>query len=57
LILLDTTNARFLWKRVPKGLKEAEGAAPPTSTHILGEIWSIGKSLTLKEFGKAFIQI
>jgi len=46
LILLDTINARFLWKRIPKGLKEVEGAAPPTSTHIIGEIWSIGKSLT-----------
>jgi hypothetical protein len=57
LIVLDTTNARFLWKRIPKSLKEVEGAAPATNSNILGDIWSVGKSLTQKEFAKAFLQI
>ena len=31
-ILNDTTNARYLWKRIPKSLKEApEGAAPSSN--------------------------
>lgn len=55
LIVLDTTNARFLWKRIPNNIKEVEGAAPSINSNILGDIWSIGKSLTQKDFGKAFV--
>ena len=54
MIVNDITNARFLWKRIPKSIKDVEAAS--TNSQILGEIWGIGKSITLKEFGKAFVQ-
>lgn len=57
LILFDLTNARFLWKRIPKSLKESGQAAPSLNTQVIQEIWAIGKSLTLKEYGAAFSQI
>jgi hypothetical protein len=54
---MDTVNARLLWKRIPKSVKEVEGAAPSSQLLILREIWAIGQSLTLKEFGVSFRQI
>ena len=45
LILLDTVNAKYLWKRIPKALKEGEGAAPSTHAHILKDLWEVGSQL------------
>ena len=58
LIVLDTVNARFLWKRIPKGLKqEGNGTAPSPNSQTLNEIWGVGKALSSKEFPLAFSMI
>ena len=56
LIVLDTVNAQFLWKRVPKALKATtEGASAPTpKDSVLAEIWGVGKALTNKLYPEAF---
>ncbi|XP_060518698.1 COP9 signalosome complex subunit 8 [Cylas formicarius] len=38
----DLCNAKFLWKRIPANIK--------TSNPELGHIWSVGKSLWMKDF-------
>lgn len=51
LIVLDTTNAKFLWKRIPQAIKES-----PESDQILklSEVWQIGKALSLCDYAKSF---
>ena len=49
LIVFDTVNAKFLWKRISKGLKEE-----PNS---LKELWNIGKALSGKQYAEAFVLI
>ena len=59
LIVLDTTNARFLWKRVPKSFKVGpeEGSAPKPKEQVLSELWLIAKALINKQYSEAFKQI
>eukprot|EP00349_Pseudokeronopsis_sp_Brazil_P002158 CAMPEP_0202964562 /NCGR_PEP_ID=MMETSP1396-20130829/8641_1 /ASSEMBLY_ACC=CAM_ASM_000872 /TAXON_ID= /ORGANISM="Pseudokeronopsis sp., Strain Brazil" /LENGTH=100 /DNA_ID=CAMNT_0049686753 /DNA_START=18 /DNA_END=320 /DNA_ORIENTATION=- len=40
-LVLDLNNARFLWKRIPKALKEAKD----DSGLALASTWEIGKAL------------
>ena len=40
MIVFDTINAKFLWKRIPKGLKE--------EANNLKELWNIGTVLIEK---------
>jgi hypothetical protein len=47
--VFDTVNAKFLWKRISKGLKEE-----PNS---LKELWNIGKALSGKQYAEAFVLI
>jgi len=49
LIVFDTINAKFLWKRISKGLKEE-----PNS---LKELWNIGKALSDNLYAEAFLLI
>ena len=49
LIVFDTINAKFLWKRIPKSLKE--------EPNNLAELWNIGNSLTMKEYAESFVLI
>lgn len=48
-ILLDTTNARYLWKRLPKKLKEDD--------KLLTHLWAIGKELSKKNYPQAMTLI
>ena len=48
-IVLDTNNARYLWKRIPKKFKDE--AFPDNK--VLREIWSIGKELAKKNYASA----
>jgi hypothetical protein len=48
--LLDTTNARYLWKRLPHKFKDAN--LPETKSLI--RIWEMGKALTKKNYADAF---
>ena len=48
LIVFDTINAKFLWKRLPKTLKGQDG------NEILNETWNIVKVLIDKEYQRAF---
>ena len=59
LIVLDTVNAQFLWKRVPKALKVTEeGASAPTpKDQVLSEIWAVAKALSNKLYPEAFKSI
>ena len=45
LIVFDTVNARFLWKRIPKSLKEDS-----SNQGLLKDIWEVGKALIGKEY-------
>lgn len=57
LIVLDTVNAEFLWKRVPTALKasKSEGASAPTpKDQVLAEIWAVAKALSSKLYPEAF---
>jgi hypothetical protein len=47
--LFDTINAKFLWKRIPKGLKE--------EPNNLKELWNIGKALSHKDYTDSFVLI
>jgi len=49
LIVLDTTNAKYLWKRIPKGLKKLEKPVI-ANNQTLNDIWSVGKSLIHKDY-------
>ena len=49
LIVFDTINAKFLWKRISKGLKEGANS--------LKELWNIGKALSEKQYAEAFLLI
>ena len=49
-IVLDTNNARHLWKRIPQALKDPK----KDETQRLRDIWLIGKALTKKNYGEAF---
>ena len=49
LIVFDTINAKFLWKRISKGLKE--------EPNNLKELWNIGKALSDKHYAEAFVLI
>ena len=53
LIVLDTTNARFLWKRIPQTFKGASS----TQNQILTVVWQAGKSLSNKLYPEAFKEI
>jgi CSN8/PSMD8/EIF3K family len=48
LIVLDTVNGRYLWKRIPKAFRDDAG---------LSEIWAVGQALDEKDFARAFNQI
>jgi hypothetical protein len=50
LIILDTNNGKFLWKRIPKSLKDPKRA---DSESLIG-IWEVGKALTKKQYAEAF---
>jgi len=45
--VFDTINAKFLWKRIPKSLKE--------DPNNLSELWNIGKALIDKDYATAFL--
>lgn len=47
-LLMDVTNARFLWKRVPADTKKKPEAKPLT------DLWGLGKDLTKRDFSAAF---
>jgi len=47
LIAFDTTNARYLWKRIPAGLKEG----------VLDQTWQIAKYIIDKDYAQVFNQI
>lgn len=48
--MLDTNNARYLWKRIPAVLKDVKKA----ETQNIRDIWSIGKALTKKNYAESF---
>lgn len=59
LIVLDTVNARFLWKRIPKSIKEEasaapSGTAPSPNAQTLNEIWGVTQALCSKNYPLAF---
>ena len=45
-ITLDTTNSKYLWKRIPKGLKDTQKNEGKNLAHV----WEIGKALFKNEF-------
>lgn len=49
-ITLDTTNAKYLWKRIPKALKDPKTNEGKNLAHI----WEIGKALFKNEFEVVF---
>jgi hypothetical protein len=51
LILLDTTNAKYLWRRIPKAIKDRDEQA---AIHSLNDLWGVGKQLTHQNFAEAF---
>ena len=59
LIVLDTTNAQFLWKRVPATFKAEpkEGSAPQPKDQVLKELWQIARALINKQYPEAFKHI
>lgn len=46
---MDTNNARYLWKRLPKKFKDE--AYPDNK--VLRDIWAIGKELAKKNYHEA----
>ncbi len=48
---LELNTARFLWKRIPKEMKEAASAKGLVNT------WTIGKALTKREYASALKQL
>ncbi len=51
LIVLDTTNAKFLWKRIPELLKLSPDSDSPLE---LTSLWEIAKALTISDYSKVF---
>ena len=49
-LVLDTTNAKYLWKRVPAHYKDVESM--PNA--VLNELWEVGKLLTKQNYPDAF---
>jgi hypothetical protein len=48
LVLNDTTNAKFLWKRIPKGIREDPQSNP------VKELWAVSKDLSKRDYEHAF---
>lgn len=51
LIVFDTINARFLWKRIPKGILEGSSSA------VLKELHEIVKGLNDKLYAESFLKV
>eukprot|EP01098_Paradermamoeba_levis_P009021 TRINITY_DN3732_c0_g1_i1.p1 TRINITY_DN3732_c0_g1~~TRINITY_DN3732_c0_g1_i1.p1 ORF type:complete len:203 (+),score=66.19 TRINITY_DN3732_c0_g1_i1:97-705(+) len=49
LIVNDLTNAKFLWKRVPKEVKAA--------TPELASLWAIGKNMWTRNYPEVFVSL
>ena len=45
-IALDTSNSKYLWKRIPKDLKNTQKNEGKNLAHV----WEIGKVLYKNEF-------
>ncbi len=56
LIVSDTVNARFLWKRIPAKLKQVEEGKSAID-QILQDIWKIAQNLSKRQYSEAFKQI
>jgi hypothetical protein len=49
--VFDTINARFLWKRIPKGILEGSSSA------VLKELHEIVKGLNDKLYAESFLKV
>lgn len=54
LVVLDTINCKFLWKRIPKALK-SEGTSQ--NSQVTNEIWGIARAFIKKDFSQGFTLI
>jgi hypothetical protein len=51
LIVLDTNNAKYLWKRLPSNFRNEKFQVQHKN---LSAIWAVGKALTKKNYPEAF---
>lgn len=51
LIVLDTNNAKYLWKRLPGNFRNEKHQVQHKN---LSAIWQVGKALTKKNYPEAF---